>query len=106
MPTPITLGPWPRYPAVYEINTRIWLSELSARARRPLGLDDIPESELERYAEMGFHALWLMGVWTTGEEAIAIARTHPDLQPGYEKALPNFTPQDIIGSPYAITTYQ
>jgi glycosidase len=106
MPIPTTLGPWPKYPAVYEINTRIWLSELSVKAKRPLQLDEIPESELERYAEMGFNAIWLMGVWTTGEEAIAIARTHPDLQPGYEKALPNFTPKDVIGSPYAITTYQ
>ncbi|HYG75494.1 MAG TPA: alpha-amylase family glycosyl hydrolase [Planctomycetota bacterium] len=97
---------WPKYPLVYEINTRVWLAELSARYGRKLTLDLVPDSEIESIASKGFHAVWLMGVWTTGDEPLAIAREHTGLQQEYRKALPDFTPADVIGSPYAITTYQ
>ena len=99
-------APWPKYPLVYEINTRVWLAELSTRAGRALTLDTIPNDEIDRIARMGFHGVWLMGVWTTGPEALEIARTHPDLQREYRAALSDFTPADVIGSPYAISTYQ
>jgi hypothetical protein len=102
---PSSAAPWPKYPLVYEINTRIWLAELSARAGRPLTLDTVPNDEIDRIARLGFHGVWLMGVWTTGPEAIDIARTHPDLQREYRNALSDFTPADVIGSPYAISTY-
>ena len=101
-----TPGPWPKNPAVYEINTRIWLAELSKRTGKMLSLDQVPDEELERIAQQGFHGVWLMGVWTTGTEAIAIARTQTDLQEEYQRALPDVAPEDIIGSPYAITTYR
>jgi hypothetical protein len=43
----------PRYPALYQINTRVWLTELSrARARRAT-LDDIPDGELDRLPRWG-----------------------------------------------------
>lgn len=99
-------APWPKYPLVYEINTRVWLAELSARAGRPLTLDKVPNDEIDRIARLGFHGVWLMGVWTTGPEAVDIARAHPELQREFRGALSDFTPADVIGSPYAISTYQ
>ena len=57
---------WPRHPLLYEINTRVWVRELSARAGKRLTLDTIPPEEVERIAALGFDAVWLMGVWTTG----------------------------------------
>ena len=36
-----------RYPALYQINTRVWLTALSRRLGRPATLDDIPDAELD-----------------------------------------------------------
>ncbi len=44
----------PVYPLPYQINTRVWLTELSRDLGRPATLDDIPDAELDRLAEMGF----------------------------------------------------
>jgi glycosidase len=99
-------APWPRFPAVYEINTRVWLNELSARAGRRITLENVPRDEIERLARLGFHAIWLMGVWTTGPQGVTIAREHPELQNEYRHALADFTPEDVIGSPYAVTKYE
>jgi hypothetical protein len=33
----------PNYPALYQINTRVWLTELSRTLGRPVTLDDILE---------------------------------------------------------------
>jgi hypothetical protein len=97
---------WPRHPLLYEINTRVWVRELSARAGRRLTLDTIPPEEIERIAALGFDAVWLMGVWTTGLAAIRLARTDAGLRVAYRRALPDLTDGDIIGSPYAVSRYQ
>ncbi|GEP53036.1 hypothetical protein [Reyranella soli] len=40
--------PDPRYPARYQINTRVWLTELSRTLGRRGTLDDLPDAELDR----------------------------------------------------------
>jgi hypothetical protein len=47
-----------RYPSLYQINTRVWLTELSRKLGRRAMLDDIPDAELDRLAEMGFDWGW------------------------------------------------
>ena len=54
--------PSPRYPALYQINTRVLLTELSRSLGSPATLDDIPDTELGRWAEMGFDWIWLLSV--------------------------------------------
>jgi hypothetical protein len=44
----------PAHPSRYQINTRVWLTELSRRLGRPATLDDIPDTQLDRVAELGF----------------------------------------------------
>jgi len=106
MTTSFSSGPWPANPLLYEINTRVWLNELSAKAGQTVTLDRIPPAELDRIARMGFQAVWLMGVWTTtGTEALRVARTMPDLLNEYRHALPDYTSEDVIGSPYAVSDY-
>jgi len=63
----------PAYPLLYQINTRVWLTELSRLLGRPATLDDIPDRELDRVAEMGFDWVWLLSVWRTGTVARAIS---------------------------------
>jgi hypothetical protein len=100
------MGAWPRHPVLYEINTRVWIREMSARAGRRLTLDTIPVEEIEPIAARGFDAVWLMGVWTTGLAPIRLARTDDRLRADYRRALPDLTDGDIIGSPYAVSRYQ
>ena len=42
-----------RYPSLYQINTRVWLTELSRALGRPATLDDIPDAELDRAGRDG-----------------------------------------------------
>jgi hypothetical protein len=58
--------PSPHYPSLYQINTRVWLTELSQKLGRAATLDDIPDAELDRLAEQGFDWIWFLSVWQTG----------------------------------------
>jgi hypothetical protein len=85
-------------PLVYEINTRQWLCRLSERSGREIALANIPEREFTEWTRLGFTHIWLMGVWKCG----------PIIETGYDhwrKLLPDFQPDDIVASPYAITEY-
>jgi hypothetical protein len=44
----------PLYPALYQINTRVWLTELSGPLGRRATLDDVPDAELDRLIRLGF----------------------------------------------------
>ena len=93
------------HPTLYEINTRIWMREISKRERRPLTLGEVPDEDLDRIAEVGFDLVWLMGVWQTGSLGVSVAQKDPALQEDYRKALPDWTPEDVLSSPYAISDY-
>ena len=41
------------YPSLYQVNTRVWLTALSESLGRPVTLDDIPDSELDRLEQNG-----------------------------------------------------
>jgi hypothetical protein len=95
----------PRYPSLYQVNTRIWLHELSKKLARPAALDDIPDSYLDRIADYGFDWLWLLGVWQSGPAGRRVSLTQPDWHKEYEATLPDFTDADVCGSPFAIRAY-
>jgi glycosidase len=95
----------PLYPALYEINTRVWLRELSRGPARPATFDDVPDEALDRIAGLGFDWVWLLGVWQTGPAGREVSRTNPDLRREYPLILPDLTEDDISGSPFAIRDY-
>ncbi|MCS6925976.1 MAG: alpha-amylase family glycosyl hydrolase [Candidatus Binatia bacterium] len=95
----------PRYPAVYQINTRVWLTHLSRARGYPVTLGDIPESELDAFARYGFEWIWLMGVWQTGPVGREISRTHAEWRREFVQTLPDLTDADICGSCFAVTGY-
>ncbi len=95
----------PRHPTLYQINTRVWLGELSTRLGRPATLDDVPDAELDGFAALGFDWVYLLGVWQTGEAAREVSRTHPAWRGEYEALLPDLREQDICGSCFAVTDY-
>jgi len=94
-----------KYPLLFQINTRVWLKELSRNLRRPATLDDIPEATLDRLAEMGFDWVWLLSVWQTGPAAQAISRANPEWRREFEETLPDLKDEDIAGSGFAIQNY-
>ena len=102
------ISPAPRmtHPLLYEINTRCWLQRLSAEAGRTITLGTVPETELDRWSDWGFTHVWLMGVWTTGPRARALAQTEPHQRRVYDQILPGWRPEDVDGSPYAIADYR
>ena len=93
------------YPSLYQINTRVWLTELSRNLRRPATLDDIPDVELERLAELGFDWVWFLSVWQTGLAGQRVSRTNPEWRKEFEETLPDLREEDIAGSGFAITGY-
>ena len=95
----------PAYPSLYQINTRVWLTELSRALGRAATLDDIPDAELDRVAGMGFDWVWFLSVWRTGAAAQRISRSNPEWRREFEETLPDLREEDIAGSGFAITGY-
>lgn len=93
------------HPHLYEINTWVWLGELSRKYGRRIALGDVPPQEWDVFASRGFDCVWLMGVWQRSESGRLIALDDPQLRSAYDRALPNWQPADVVGSPYAIRAY-
>jgi Alpha amylase, catalytic domain len=97
--------PTTRYPLLFQINTRVWLTELARNLGRAATLDDIPDAELDRFARMGFEWIWLLSVWQTGPTGQRISRSIPELRKEFAETLPDLREEDIAGSGFAITGY-
>jgi Alpha amylase, catalytic domain len=95
----------PLYPSLYQINTRVWLTELSRKLGRRATLDDIPDDELDKLAERGFDWVWLLSVWQTGLAGQRISRSNRQWRREFQKTLPDLREEDIAGSGFAITGY-
>jgi hypothetical protein len=91
---------------LYQINARVYLSELSLELGRPATLDDIPAREMEEWARIGIDMIWFLGVWQTGPAGRKISASNPDLLAEYRKTLPDWTPSDILGSCFAVQNYR
>jgi Alpha amylase, catalytic domain len=99
------MSTWPRYPTLYEINTWVWLSELSLRTGTSVDLGSVPSDEWDAIAKFGFDAVWLMGVWERSPAGISIANQNKNLVDDFRRTLPDFRLEDNVGSPYCIRRY-
>ena len=95
----------PHSSTLFQINTRVWLTELSRHLRRPATLDDIPDAELDRLAEDGLDWIWMLSVWQTGPAAQHISRSNHEWRKEFEQTLPDLQDEDIAGSGFAISGY-
>ena len=93
------------HPFVYEINTWVWIDELSARRGEQVSLADVPGSEWDQVAALGFDAVWLMGVWERSPAGVELALRNDALTQSFRAALPDVTQADVVGSPYCIRNY-
>jgi hypothetical protein len=58
--------PGARYSSLFQVNTRVWLTDLARTSGRPQTLDDIPDEQLDRLASQGFDWVWMLSVWQLG----------------------------------------
>ena len=96
---------WNPYPTLYEINTWVWLNDLTQKYGRTVDLSLVPSAEWDALASYGFEAVWLMGVWERSPAGTAIANKNNGLLEDFRRALPDFTPVDNVGSPYCVRNY-
>jgi hypothetical protein len=99
------LSTWPSHPFIYELNTWVWLESLSQQFGKLIQLDSVPDSVWDGIADLGFNAVWLMGVWERSPAGIAVTNRNEGLLNDFRRALPDFSPQDNVGSPYCVRRY-
>lgn len=90
---------------IYEVNTWIWLNELSRKYRMTVTLGNVPPQEWDHIATLGFNAVWLMGVWERSRSGLEIAKQHEGIMNDLREALPDLREEDIAGSPYCVRDY-
>jgi len=93
---------WPALPVIYEVDTAVWMGDLSRAAGRRVTLADVTGPDWDAITPDGADAVWLMGVWERSPAGLALANANPELQASFREALPDLRPEDVIGSPYCV----
>lgn len=93
-------------PSLYQINTRVLMSDLATQLGRAATLDDIPDRDLDQLARLNFDWIWFLGVWQTGPAGRKISRENEQWRREYRELLPDFAEKDVCGSCFAITRYE
>ena len=84
-----------RYPVLFQINTRVWLTELGRALGRPATLDDIPDAALDRLAEQRFDWVWFLSVWQIGLAGQQVSRRNPEWRREFQDTLLDLDEDDI-----------
>jgi len=88
-------------PTIYEINTPVFLREVSERAGHSVTLADVPDAEWDAIARPSIDTVWFMGVW----QRSVVAKTMAKDEPWLKDALPGMQDADLLGSAYSIASY-
>lgn len=95
----------PRYPTLYQVNTRAFLTDLARSLNRTVTLDDIPDATMDEWKARGFDWIWMLSVWSTGATGQRISRQNAEWRHEFQTTLKDLTEEDIAGSGFAITAY-
>ncbi len=95
-----------RHPHLLEIHAFAFLSRVRARAGEGVKLSSVPREEWERFRNMGFDLIWLMGIWKRSRGAREAALGDRRLQKSFRESLPDWKDRDVVGSPYAVYAYE
>ena len=94
------------HPVLYQLNTRVYLNELSKQIGRRANLADIPEPFLQQLSQRGVEILWLLSVWTLGPRSQQESRRNPEWLQEFSRVLGDLQTEDIGGSGFAIADYR
>ena len=78
------------HPLLYEINTWPWLEAISRNEGTAIDLGSVPDRYWDEIADLGFDAVWLMGVWQRSPAGVAIALSNANLRASFGEALPDW----------------
>ena len=92
---------WPKHPVIYEINTWVWLGELSRKYQRPVNLATVPPEEWDAIASHGFDAVWFMGVWERSPAGIEISMRNKGLLEDFRRPCLTFRLRTMSARPTA-----
>ena len=87
------MNPWPRHPVIYEINTWVWLHELSVKHNALITLKTVPEEEWDAIGALNVDAVWFMGVWERSPDGITVANKNEGLLADFRRALSDYRPK-------------
>ena len=92
-------------PNLIEINAFAFMDRMRKRHGSQITLGTVPAGVWEDLAAQGFGLVWLMGVWERSPGLRACALAEEPLRQAYDTALPGWTDDDVLGSPYAVFSY-
>jgi hypothetical protein len=93
-------------PHVLEVNAHIWFRNLQRQSGSlPHTIADVPQETLLKFKNLGFDAIWLMGVWLESPASRQIARGDKAINDYLQKVRPGYIKEDIMGSQYSVYGY-
>ncbi len=92
-------------PVIYEINTLVWLGELSRESGATITLANVPLAIWDELAFLKVQAVWFMGVWERSPVCVTISNADPGNLSDFKRALSDFSLTDNNGSPYCVKNY-
>ena len=78
---------WVQFPLIYYLDVRVWVSKLSRELGRTITLSEV-RMRSSKSGVSHFDAIWLMGVWQTGEESRTLALNNPSHSGEWADILP------------------
>jgi len=96
----------PSFPSLFQVNSRVWLNRLAEERGCRLTLAEVPEAELDGWAQAGFDWVWLLGVWQPSQVGAQLARLDPRVRQAAEGLLPDLTDDDLCSSCFSIAAYE
>jgi len=99
------MQPWNKNPVIYEINTWVWLYEMGQQMNFPVTLANVPDGKWDELAQLHIEAVWFMGVWERSPRGIYISNLNTGNLADFHQALPDFSFDDNVGSPYCVRRY-
>ena len=96
---------WPRNPVIYELNTWVWLNDLSRKHERRSGSRHGPGSGVGCHRQGGLRRHLVHGCLGTESTGIGISMRNEGLLQDFRRALPDFAPEHNVGSPNCVHRY-
>lgn len=91
---------------VYQIDIREFFFRMKSTHSKVRNILDLPKEFFEELKSFGIDFLWLLGIYEPSQISKEISISMKDLHKKYHASLLDWTEDDVIGSPYAITSYK
>jgi len=91
---------------VYQIDIREFFYRHKSKNPSIKNLLDLPAEFFDDLKSIGVDFLWLLGIYEPSLASREISISMKDLHKKYYSSLPDWKEEDVIGSPYAITSYK